>query len=62
MTSVYHYHDDDSCDVSANGQKQTNKYVRSIALLNHKTKIMKNGQNMNYQKYLFIKNQLYVDG
>ena len=50
MTLVYHY-DDNGCDVSANGQKQTNKYARSIILLNHKTQIIKaheNKQNLAY--------------
>ena len=38
MTLVHRY--DDDVDVSANGQKQTYEYVRSITLHNHKTKVI----------------------
>ena len=43
MTLVHRY--DDDVDVSANGQKQTYEYVRSITLHNHKTKVIENMQS-----------------
>ena len=56
MTLVYHY-DDNGCDVSANGQKQTNKYARSIILLNHKTQIIKAHENKQNLAYWLIANE-----
>ena len=59
MTLVYHY-DDNGCDVSANGQKQTNKYARSITLLNHKTKIIRTHENKRNLAYELIANEFLV--
>ena len=53
MTLVYHY-DDNGCDVSANGQKQTNKYARSITSLKHKTEIIKAHENKRNLAYGLI--------
>ena len=58
MTLVYHY-DDNGCDVSANGQKQTNKYARSIILLNHKTQIIKAHENKQNLAYWLIANEFF---
>ena len=59
MTLVYHY-DDNGCDVSANGQKQTNKYARSIILLNHKTQIIKAHENKQNLAYWLIANEFLI--